>query len=779
MPVSTIQLITTLERNALVDARSLAAILRRETGTDIRKRDINPMLYGDPRIFERTSDTPPRWRLRAEVSAGPADGQRHQAGIGRTRGLREASFPGTHEPRGQETEQTGVAVNENLQLARPLPGEKGPDVDRSTDATPQFPWPLRTPPSPHGWQQQAFSWWRAQGRRGIVEAVTGTGKTRVGIAAIADALSRRERVLVLVPTIVLQQQWARHLSELLPKADVFLLGGNARYDLDDPHDVVVAVINSAAARNEVLADGYSLLVADECHRYGAPMHQLALLPSAEARLGLTATLERIDDAVDTVLRPYFGASYIYGFDRAAADSVLASFVVADVGVRLSDDERVAFEAADEACRRARGSLIHKYGYPEKDFGEFFARAAAAAKRFGMYGEPKLAKTFISSFHERSRVLAESPARIAALAALAPAIERSGRVLVFTETVDAADKAVAQLRRMGIRAAAYHTGVEADARAITLARFGEGGLQCIVAVKALDEGVDVPDADLAIVMAASKSKRQMIQRLGRVVRKKADGRYARLAILFAENTNEDPLNGAHEAFRDVIEEAADEIMRFGPDDWDDALEFLDRFAGPLRAAIEAYERRAVASPAAPRVEVKQSPVVERGQATSPSVRSGGDVDGSSSVQQSSAPVASRVAPIERLLDKLKRAFGHRTTRVAAERVPPPPVPETMAVAFDATRDTLRLGHKEFELGRDLTAHQSGQTVDYRFRGERVASLVGDGGVPRMRVVVGGRPTDVLELADPTLEVKQAALALAIAIADTRETRRLERLGAVRD
>jgi len=78
------------------------------------------------------------------------------------------------------------------------------------------------------------------------------------------------------------------------------------------------------------------------------------------------------------------------------------------------------------------------------------------------------------------------------------------------------------------------------------------------VQTLEEGVDVPDADLAIIVAASKQRRQMIQRMGRVMRQKADGRDARFVILYVEDTDEDPRLGAHELFVNELIEVAREV-----------------------------------------------------------------------------------------------------------------------------------------------------------------------------------------------------------------------------
>ena len=90
-----------------------------------------------------------------------------------------------------------------------------------------------------------------------------------------------------------------------------------------------------------------------------------------------------------------------------------------------------------------------------------------------------------------------------------------------------------------------------------AGFEDGTHELVAAPRLLDEGIDVPAADLAIVLASSRSKRQMIQRMGRVVRRKDDCRIARVAIVYVEGTAEDPNDGAHEDFVETIQDAADD------------------------------------------------------------------------------------------------------------------------------------------------------------------------------------------------------------------------------
>jgi superfamily II DNA or RNA helicase len=131
------------------------------------------------------------------------------------------------------------------------------------------------------------------------------------------------------------------------------------------------------------------------------------------------------------------------------------------------------------------------------------------------------------------------------------------------TTRSADRIAATLRQQGIPTQALHSGLGSNQRNDLLRRFAEQRLKALVAPMVLDEGVDVPKADLAIVVAASRTRRQMIQRMGRVLRKKTDGRLARIAIVYAAKSFEDPQRGAHEAFLDSVLSCEARVAGIGP------------------------------------------------------------------------------------------------------------------------------------------------------------------------------------------------------------------------
>ncbi|HSK24731.1 MAG TPA: DEAD/DEAH box helicase [Egicoccus sp.] len=418
------------------------------------------------------------------------------------------------------------------------------------------------------WQAEALAAWSATGR-GVVEAVTGTGKTRLAMAAIRIVADRGGRTLVLAPTLELQDQWVRELRAAAPDLRVGRLGGGSRDDLFE-RDVVVSTPHSAATVPIEPPPGtLGLLVADEAHRYGAPTWGAALHEAFPMRLALTATYERNDDGLLEVLEPYFGAVvHRYGYDRAVADGTVAPFRIATVGVRLRGDERDAYDRADARTRQLHRELVGGLGMP-KDPRKLFAAVSAvvaAAAPSAEGAQVRACREYLVRVRERREVAAACAGKLAICAAAAPGLA-GRRSLVFTDTVEQAEDAAAELVRGGVHAETLHGGLADDKRRIRLAQFRRGRIDALVAPRVLDEGVDVPDADVAVVLAAFRTRRQLIQRLGRVLRLKDDGRAATLLLGHAIDTHEDPARGGHADFLNQVRDVALEVAAFdldGPD-----------------------------------------------------------------------------------------------------------------------------------------------------------------------------------------------------------------------
>ena len=488
------------------DKRELLAGLERIGLVGLSTTDINRTLYASRATFAHDGATPPRWRL--------------------TAGARRA----------------GAAIPAVIAPARPL---------------------CYVGSEPRAWQDEALAEWRTGGRRGVVEAVTGTGKTTVGVLAAAAAVDAGEKVLVLVPGRELLDQWYDVLRRDLRVTRVGRFGDGHKDSLRE-HSILVATVHSAA-KQRVLPRGFpGLLVADEVHRYGAPTFAQALDPGFGARLGLTATYAREDDGLIERLEPYFG-TVVAGcsYERGLADEILAPFRVAFVGTDFTEDEREEHDEYDERARTLRRRLISDHGCPGEPFGEFMASVTQLSQ--GGQGDSRPtwdARSYLSAFSKRRQLLADCRRKQEALASLAPVLAAADRGLVFGETKIAAEQAADVLRGTGVRAMDFTSDLDQIERKRRLAAFKEGRVKVLAAARVLDEGIDVPRADVGVIMAGSRSKRQMIQRMGRVIRPKEDGRSATFIVMYVRGTAEDPARGAHEDFLEQLTDVAQDIACFG-------------------------------------------------------------------------------------------------------------------------------------------------------------------------------------------------------------------------
>lgn len=415
------------------------------------------------------------------------------------------------------------------------------------------------------WQQEAFEAWTEAGRSAVVEAVTGTGKTTLGIAAAADAISRGLDVLVVVPGVELLNQWHREIGKALPDVAVGRRGDGNSDDFRG-NRILVSTVQSAISSSAPRPNGSALLVADEVHRYGALTFSRLLTDTFAERLGLTATFERNDDGVERFLLPYFG-TVIEGctYERGHADGILAPVRVMLVEVSFDLVEAAEYQECDELARKLRGDLIYNLGCSEGAFGDFMRDVQLLSDGANADKATWTARRYLHAFSKRRTLLAECSGKLDALRDLGTVLSESGRALAFSETKKSARAAAEVLLEEGVLAAPFTSDLSRSDRTRLLAEFRNGAVTTLVAPKVLDEGVDVPEADVGVILASSKTRRQMIQRMGRIIRPKSDGRPASFLVMYAKGSSEDPSTGAHGTFLEQLIGIASEVETVGSED----------------------------------------------------------------------------------------------------------------------------------------------------------------------------------------------------------------------
>jgi superfamily II DNA or RNA helicase len=360
---------------------------------------------------------------------------------------------------------------------------------------------LEMTPYPH--QRAALAAWLAAGRQGVVVLPTGAGKTYLAQLALQ---ATQHSTLIVVPTLDLMHQWYAHLLAAFPDAPVGLLGGGAH----DRTPLLVATYDSAAIHADALGNHYALLVFDECHHLpGAFTRVIAEYSLAPYRLGLTATPER-SDGTHADLRALIGPEVYRTSVAALAGTVLAPHRVVRLTVTLSSRERQRYDALLETrdrflqqCGIGLGSVAGWQAFVRASARSRAGRRAMLAHRearaiaFGTAGKLRVLTDLLAQHH---------PARI----------------LIFTE-----DNAMVYRisREFLLPAITHHTPVKE--RHDILHRFRSGEYPVVVTSRVLNEGVDVPEASIAIVLSGTGSRREYVQRLGRILRH----REGKLAVLY--------------------------------------------------------------------------------------------------------------------------------------------------------------------------------------------------------------------------------------------------------
>lgn len=374
--------------------------------------------------------------------------------------------------------------------------------------------PLRLVVQPRPYQREAVRRWLETEGRGVVVLPTGAGKTIVALMAM-EAIGAR--TLVVVPTIELLQQWRVALVETLglPAECVGVIGGGSQ----ELRPVTIITYQSAMSPARSLPD-FGLLIFDEVHHLPAASYRcIPRRVGAPYILGLSATTERMDGRerdLDALVGPEV---YRKLPAELARDKHIASFTEKRLYVDLSSEERARYE---QTVAEYRWYLASRRGHVAPG-------AAAFQDLIRRSAVDPAARQALQAHHQARLIALNAQAKINLVGELLQR-HRDEKVIVFSEFNAIVDKIS---RHLLLPSITYKTPTRE--RRLVLERFRAGRYSKLVTGRVLNEGVDVPDASVAIVVSGSAATREYIQRLGRVLRPKPTG--AMLYELITRQTSE--------------------------------------------------------------------------------------------------------------------------------------------------------------------------------------------------------------------------------------------------
>ncbi len=350
-------------------------------------------------------------------------------------------------------------------------------------------------PSLREYQSEAFRAWYGGGGRGVIIMPTGAGKTVLGIYAICKL---RKPTLVVATTLTLVQQWIDRLRHYVK--DVGEWTGRKK----ELKAVTVATYDSASLSAEYLGNKFDFLVFDEVHHLPAEGYRkIAEMSIARYRMGLTATLEREDNLHLKI--DYLLGEFKYEIGVKDIEDYLASWEIREVRVAMSPDNmriyRDLMRLWRDFCLRMGfepGRKTTFFQVLRRSFSDPRAREAILANR----NAKKLAQNTIEKIGAIRKILEK---------------HKGEKILIFTDTQDFAYRISEEFLIPAIT-----SEISGDERREYIDGFSSGKYPVLVSAHVLDEGVDVPDASVAIIVSGTSSSREFVQRLGRILRPKKKG-----------------------------------------------------------------------------------------------------------------------------------------------------------------------------------------------------------------------------------------------------------------
>jgi RNA polymerase primary sigma factor len=413
--------------------------------------------------------------------------------------------------------------------------------------------PILNNRSNHRWQEESIDAWVSHGRVGIIQAVTGSGKSRVGTLAVAEALEDGYAVLLVVPTRVLADQWITDNLESFWEQGKLNRIGNTTTELDVPEartaisGTLTVAVKSASAVDAVdqwisqAPRGTKMMIlADEVHHLNGGMYTKFLRPEFDRRLGLTATLLPYEYDESKLKNFFMGDPiYDYDFNSAKRDNVITQYDLVMLGVNISEESQTIYQELEFEWRKSRDRLLTVTG------------KKIEASRLLEFGKNLLenekfandAKRFVDSHYALDDFINENALKSStkAMGLISPLIKKYGRTALFCDFRDSAENVRQILSHRGVNAAIMTGSTDFGDREKLFKQLdaGDGELHAIAAPRVLDEGVDIQRLTIGCFVGRIRNRRMLIQRLGRVLRRHREKEKAFAIIIYIIGTEDDP------------------------------------------------------------------------------------------------------------------------------------------------------------------------------------------------------------------------------------------------
>ena len=355
-------------------------------------------------------------------------------------------------------------------------------------------------------QKKALNSWAADGYIGSIIAGTGFGKSRCGVLAVEYALEYGGDALILVPTVQLQEQFLEEFDKWgVDRTNVEVICYQTAYKLKGLH--------------------YSIVVCDEIHLGLSPEYRKFFQYNTyDKLLCMTATLPEEQEYKD-LLERIAPTAYKITLDKCVKLGIVSPYNITCIPVTLTADEKVAY-------KKANNSFV-QWKYMLGQFNAFESAQQIMRNKGATGADKQKAVMFYRAIRMRKQIVDFAENKITTFANIYKA-NKDKRILVFGGANDFTDRLCDSIAP---DAMSYHSKKTKKQKEIALESFRDGTINVLCSTKALNQGFDVPDANMGIICGITSKSLSMIQRVGRLIRFK-EGKVGEIIILYVADSQEE-------------------------------------------------------------------------------------------------------------------------------------------------------------------------------------------------------------------------------------------------
>lgn len=386
----------------------------------------------------------------------------------------------------------------------------------------------------HQWQQEAIEFYYQNNNKALYQVVTGAGKTFFAITLLKQIQEKDPdtKWLIVVPkNVILETGWYTELKSAgIPLYDIGMFYGEYK-------ELAKITLTNMQNLDRLPMELFDGIIFDEIHNYGSERLIKYVNTEFKHKIGLSATIKRLDKRDMLITKAFDYNTFRYAAKEAMDDGILNKFDFCNVRIYMDNEDYQTYEQLDTEIKQ----ISLAAGGIEKAI----KKGGESAK--AILGKINQRKQLVNNYKHKAEVIKKIITN-----------HPDDKIIVFNQYNDQTNRLYWQLLDIDVHAKVFHSGIDKKKRFEILNEFKHGKIKVLLTTKVLDEGYNLKDIDVGVIMAGESSDKQTVQRLGRILRKSM--KKSKLYQMYCVNTIEEKhSNKRSKSFKQLCDQY--EVFRY--------------------------------------------------------------------------------------------------------------------------------------------------------------------------------------------------------------------------